>query len=162
MIIEKCIYELAEQVGKKLSEQKLQLTTVESCTGGLLAGTITSVAGSSGYFERGFVTYSNEAKIELVGVSPLLLQQYGAVSGEVAKEMAVGGIHHSKAQVSVAITGIAGPDGGTATKPVGTVYFAWQILHKPITVVHKIFAGTRNEIRWQAVKLALQQLLQLL
>jgi len=153
------IYELAVQVGANLSERKLKLVTIESCTGGLLAGAITDVAGSSAYFERGFVTYSNEAKMELVAVDPAILQQYGAVSAEVATAMVVGGLQNSRAQVGMAITGIAGPEGGTLLKPVGTVYFAWKVLDGPVVVAHKVFFGTREEVRWQAVEFALHSLI---
>ena len=150
------IYALAELVGEKLSERKLKLVAVESCTGGLLAGAITAVAGSSAYFERGFVTYSNTAKIDMVGVDPLVLQQHGAVSVATAVAMVDGGLRNSCAQVGVAITGIAGPDGGSAAKPVGTVFFAWQILGQPVITERKIFVGTRAEVRWQAVAHALR------
>lgn len=158
-MIKQDIYELARQVGVKLDERKLKLVTVESCTGGLLAGAITAIVGSSAHFERGFVTYSNEAKVEAVGVDPTILQQYGAVSDEVAKAMVEGGIKNSQAQVGVAITGIAGPGGGMPGKPVGTVYFAWKILDQPTVVEHKVFLGNREEVRWQSVEFVLQQLL---
>ena len=112
---------VAKQVGELLKDQGSRLTTVESCTGGWIAQSVTAVAGSSAWFERGFITYSNEAKHELVGVPDLLITENGAVSGPVARAMARGGLDHSPADVAVAVTGVAGPDGGSAEKPVGTV-----------------------------------------
>src|SRR5258708_6846429 len=112
---------LAERVGQLLKAHKLMLTTAESCTGGQIAEAITQIAGSSQWFDRGFVTYSNAAKQEMLGVKKITLEQAGAVSAETAAEMAEGALRHSHAQISIAVTGIAGPTGGSVDKPVGTV-----------------------------------------
>lgn len=117
--------ELVDRIADLLLGEGHSLATVESCTGGGIASLLTSVAGSSGWFERGFVTYSNAAKSELVGVDPGLIEQFGAVSIEVAEAMALGGVAHSNAHYAVSVTGIAGPDGGSADKPVGTVCIGW-------------------------------------
>ncbi|MFN7097887.1 MAG: CinA family protein, partial [Gammaproteobacteria bacterium] len=116
---------ITENLAVQLIKKQWLLTTAESCTGGWIAETITSIAGSSKWFERGFVCYSNLAKQEMLGVAPDLILQHGAVSQEVAHALAAGAIKHSHAQVSIAVTGIAGPGGGSPTKPVGTVWFGW-------------------------------------
>ena len=116
--------DLAEKLLQKARGLGLKIATAESCTGGLVAAALTSIAGSSEVFERGFVTYSNEAKAEMLGVDPALIEKHGAVSKEVAIAMAEGALKHSRASLSVAVTGIAGPDGGSAEKPVGLVHFA--------------------------------------
>jgi nicotinamide-nucleotide amidase len=118
------IRDLAKHVLRKATEEALLIATAESCTGGLLAAELTAIPGCSSVFERGFVTYSNEAKAEMLGVDPALIGKYGAVSKEVATAMAEGALKRSRASLSVAITGIAGPDGGNAEKPVGLVHFA--------------------------------------
>ena len=107
-----------------LQRRELRIATAESCTGGLIAGLLTEIPGSSAVFERGFVTYSNEAKVQMLGVKAALIDRHGAVSREVARAMAEGALHHSPADLAVAVTGIAGPDGGSAEKPVGLVHFA--------------------------------------
>jgi nicotinamide-nucleotide amidase len=150
---------LARQLGERLLAKGLMLTTAESCTGGWLAQALTSVPGSSRWFERGFVTYSNEAKKEMLGVTAETLARFGAVSRETAEEMARGALRHSHAQVSVAITGIAGPDGGTAEKPVGTVWLAWAGCGKSVSAVLKHYYGDREAVRRQAVITALEGLL---
>jgi len=153
---------LAKQVGEALQNKKLVVVTAESCTGGYLAAAITMVPGSSNYFEQGFITYSNTAKQEMLGVKADALQKFGAVSEQVAAEMAVGALKNSHAQISVSITGIAGPGGGTPQKPVGTVCFGFarnSSLQKTIT---KLFSGDREQIRAQAVVTALKELQQLL
>ena len=119
--------ELTHALAQALMQHGWMLTTAESCTGGLIAARCTELAGSSDWFERGFVTYSNEAKHELLGVDTVLLTEHGAVSEAVAQAMALGAMRHSQAQVSIAVTGIAGPSGGSADKPVGTVWFAWAL-----------------------------------
>lgn len=119
--------DLAAELAQALMQHGWMLATAESCTGGLIAARCTDLAGSSDWFERGFVSYSNEAKHELLGVDHLLIAQHGAVSEPVAQAMALGALRHSQAQVSVAVTGIAGPSGGSADKPVGTVWFAWAL-----------------------------------
>ena len=118
---------LVEQLADALLHHGWMLATAESCTGGLIAARCTDLAGSSQWIERGFVSYSNEAKHEMLGVDPALIAQHGAVSAEVAQAMALGALRHSQAQVSLAVTGVAGPTGGSADKPVGTVWFAWAL-----------------------------------
>ena len=119
--------ELTHALAQALMQHGWMLATAESCTGGLIAARCTDLAGSSDWFERGFVTYSNEAKHELLGVDMALITEHGAVSEAVAQAMALGALRHSQAQVAVAVTGIAGPSGGSADKPVGTVWFAWAL-----------------------------------
>lgn len=151
---------LAKRLGDLLEQRKLKLVTAESCTGGWLAQVITSIPGSSRWFERGFVTYSNESKQELLGVKGETLTRCGAVSEEAAREMAEGALKYSHAQVAVAITGIAGPEGGTPEKPVGTVWLAWAGNGQPTHGALRRFAGDRTTIRWEAVKAALKGLLE--
>lgn len=150
---------LARRVGVRLQKRKLKLATAESCTGGWIAQAITSVAGSSRWFERGFVTYSNQAKKELLGVHERTLLRHGAVSEETAREMAAGALARSRAQVSVAVTGIAGPGGGTRRKPVGTVCFAWSWKKGSLDSTVRRLRGSRETIRRQSVALALEGLL---
>jgi nicotinamide-nucleotide amidase len=140
-------------------KKQWMLATAESCTGGLIAAACTDLAGSSAWFERGFVTYSNEAKTELLGVDAALIAQVGDVSEAVARAMAQGALAHSRAQVAVAVTGIAGPTGGSADKPVGTVWLGWTTPHGTTTqVMH--FAGDRAQIRSATVHHALQGLIE--
>jgi nicotinamide-nucleotide amidase len=136
-----------------------RLCCAESCTGGGIAAALTDVAGSSAWFDRGFVTYSNQAKQEMLGVALDTLEQFGAVSRETAIEMARGALMYSDAQLSVAVTGIAGPDGGTAEKPVGTVWIAWAS-EEGESAVREQFAGSRAEVRAATVDAALLGLLQ--
>jgi nicotinamide-nucleotide amidase len=155
------VHQLAVRTGNKLREMRLMLTTAESCTGGMVAAAITDISGSSGWFERGFVTYSNQAKTEMIGVPAELIDKYGAVSEPVARAMAEGALRNSRAQVSLAITGVAGPGGGTETKPVGIVSFAWSNrLHTSVETL--VFKGDREQIRTQAATHALRGLLLLL
>ena len=142
---------VAEQVGELLKDQGSRLTTVESCTGGWIAQSVTAVAGSSVWFERGFITYSNEAKHELVGVPDLLIIENGAVSGPVARAMARGGLAHSPADVAVAVTGVAGPDGGSTEKPVGTVFVSWALRSGALRTERFLFEGDRVAVRTQTV-----------
>lgn len=137
------------------------MATAESCTGGMIAAACTDLAGSSNWFERGFVTYSNEAKTELLGVDAALIGRHGAVSEEVARAMVQGAIAHSPAQAAVAVTGVAGPAGGSAAKPVGTVWFGWAT---PAGIVSEMqrFDGDRAEVRQATVRHALQRLHELL
>ncbi|NNU44587.1 CinA family protein [Ramlibacter sp. B156] len=137
------------------------LATAESCTGGMIAAACTDLSGSSNWFERGFVTYSNEAKTELLGVDPALIAQQGAVSEVVVRAMAFGAVRHSRAQVSVAVTGVAGPTGGSPQKPVGTVWFGFQVDGR-LTSETLRFDGDRAAVRSATVDHALQRLLQLL
>lgn len=150
------IEDLARQTGELLSGHQLLLVTAESCTGGGIAEAITDIPGSSGWFDRGFVSYSNEAKRDMLGVSPQTLEREGAVSKAVVLEMAKGAIEHSQGHVSVAVSGIAGPDGGTADKPVGTVWIAWgqKLGYAEASCFH--FEGDRAAVRRQTVEAALQ------
>jgi nicotinamide-nucleotide amidase len=152
---------LSAEVGAALKARQRQLTLAESCTGGMAAEIITAIAGSSSWFDRGFVTYSNQAKQEMLGVSSQTLNLHGAVSEHTALEMALGALHHSHAHVAASITGIAGPDGGTPEKPVGTVCFAWATAEGVTESVTMQFNGDRDAIRKQSVKTALDGLLQL-
>jgi nicotinamide-nucleotide amidase len=141
---------LAIELGAVLKDHNLTLALAESCTGGLVAAKITDIAGSSAWFDRGFVTYSNESKIEMLGVRAETLEKYGAVSEQVATVMAHGALKNSHAQVAGSITGIAGPDGGSKEKPVGTVCFAWVGTKLPLSTTTKRFFGNREEVRQQA------------
>ncbi len=156
--------DLAVRLGEQLRRLNHSVATVESCTGGGIARMITTVAGSSRWFERGFVTYSNDAKVEMVGVARELLERHGAVSVEVAAAMAEGGLRFSEADYCIAVTGVAGPDGGSAEKPVGTVCFAWAglDLDGETRADQTHFYGDRFEIRAQCVLYALHGLLGLL
>ena len=149
---------LARTLGERLTHHKLMCATAESCTGGLVAGAITDIAGSSGWFERGFVTYSNEAKMELLGVPEATLAQHGAVSEATARAMAEGAVARSRADVAVAITGVAGPGGGTPDRPVGMVCFAWS-RGVVTTAITRYFQGDREAVRRAAVVAALEGLL---
>lgn len=151
--------EIAYQLGEVLCQKNAKLTTAESCTGGGISEAITAISGSSQWFEFGFVTYANSAKQQLLGVSKETLDQYGAVSEQVVKEMAQGAIQQSKADYAIAVSGIAGPDGGTVEKPVGTVWVCWQTPKQIWT--HKLkLSGDRQAVRTAAIKKSLQQLLQ--
>ena len=152
---------LCAQLADVLLARGWMLATAESCTGGLIAAACTDLSGSSAWFERGFVTYSNEAKSELLGVDPALIVQHGAVSEVVARSMAFGAVRHSKAQVSVAVTGVAGPTGGSPDKPVGTVWFGFQVDGR-LTSETVRFDGDRAAVRSGTVIHALTRLLALL
>jgi nicotinamide-nucleotide amidase len=153
---------LIEELAKILLKKQWRLSTVESCTGGLVAASLTALAGSSEWFERGYVTYSNNAKSEDIGVDAHLIQDHGAVSIQVAKAMAVGAKQSSNSNIALSITGIAGPTGGTIEKPVGTVCFAWILDNDQVFSETKLFTGNRSEIRDAASKFALSQLTRLL
>ena len=142
---------LAEALHSLLYKQQLMLTTAESCTGGWVAKMMTDIAGSSASFDRGFITYSNAAKIEMLSVSPQTLARYGAVSEAIVMEMTAGALQHSQADIALAISGIAGPSGGTAEKPVGTVCFAWQKRGEAAQCSTQCFSGNRDAIRASAV-----------
>lgn len=148
-----------ESLATALRARGWMLSTAESCTGGLIAAACTSLAGSSDWFERGFVTYSNAAKVELLGVPAALIEAHGAVSAEVAQAMAEGGLRRSKAQVSVAVTGVAGPGGGSRAKPVGTVWMAVSQAGGPTTAELLQLAGDRAAVRGQTVACALAAVL---
>ncbi len=152
---------LTLQVADLLNKKKLQLATAESCTGGLIAAACTDLAGSSVWFERGFVSYSNAAKTELLGVPADLIESHGAVSEPVARAMVEGALRHSRAQVAVAVTGVAGPGGGSPDKPVGTVWFGWATPDGVVTD-KRCFDGNRQQVREATVQHALLRLKQLL
>jgi len=152
---------LAADLGRRLRECGWRLATAESCTGGLIAGAITSIAGSSDWFERGFVTYSNDAKEEMLGVPRGVIETHGAVSEATAKAMAEGALVHSRADCAVAVTGIAGPGGGTADKPVGLVCFAWARRGANARAATHRLVGDRARIREESVAIALRELIDL-
>jgi nicotinamide-nucleotide amidase len=150
------LFELAERLGQSLKAKGYKIATAESCTGGWIAQAITEVPGSSAWFDRGFVTYSNSAKVQMLGVNPETLENFGAVSAETAKEMVAGALANSAADLAVAVTGIAGPDGGSAEKPVGTVYVAWQDKTGFSKVERLQLSGNRHQIRKQTVIRAIE------
>lgn len=150
---------LSEAVGERLSRRGWMLATAESCTGGWISEVMTATAGSSAWFDRGFVTYSNAAKHDMLGVSAETLDRFGAVSEEVARAMVAGALAASEADVALAVSGIAGPGGGTADKPVGTVCFAWGTRARTTTSETRLFAGDREAVRHQAVCHALDGVL---
>jgi nicotinamide-nucleotide amidase len=152
---------LVEQLAARLLARRWLLATAESCTGGLIAGACTDLSGSSNWFERGFVSYSNAAKTELLGVPAALIEQHGAVSEPVARAMAAGALRHSTAHVAVAVTGVAGPTGGTTDKPVGLVWFGFALPDRVLTEQMN-FAGDRATVRAATVHHALSRLLELL
>jgi nicotinamide-nucleotide amidase len=153
--------DLCTQLAARLKERGCKLATAESCTGGLIAAACTDLSGSSEWFERGFVTYSNEAKAESLGVDAALIAEHGAVSEVVARAMAFGAIRHSHAQVAVAVTGVAGPTGGSPQKPVGTVWFGFMVDGQLSSETRRL-EGDRAAIRAATVRHALQRLLALL
>ncbi len=155
------LHALAGRVGEALHARGLALVVAESCTGGWVAKLITDWPGSSGWFERGFVTYSNAAKSALLGVDPALLAAHGAVSEAAVRAMAEGALARSAAQLAVAISGVAGPDGGTADKPVGTVWLAWAVPGS-VVVRREHFAGDRDAVRRAAVAAALRGVIDVL
>jgi len=160
--VDKKIATLAGEVAAVLTEQKLTLAVAESCTGGGLCQALTDIPGSSNWFDRGFISYSNQAKIDMLKVSPALLEQYGAVSFEAARAM-VDGVHsHSQAELAIAITGIAGPTGGTAEKPVGTVFFGIGQKGQAVKIDKRRFKGERDEVRARSVEFVLKALLKTL
>lgn len=149
---------LARDVLETCAARGWMVATAESCTGGMVAAALTAVAGSSAVVDRGFVTYSNEAKQEMLGVDPAVIAAHGAVSEEVARAMAVGALGHSRAHLAVAITGIAGPGGGSAEKPVGLVHFATARHDGAVQAQHRVFPGDRDQVRLQAAAMALDML----
>jgi len=161
------LWRSAQQLGTLLMRERLTLATAESCTAGGVAFAVTQVPGSSAWFDRGFVTYSNESKMRVLGVSPVYLRDFGAVSEPVSRSMALGCLNHSTAQTAVAVTGIAGPDGGTVAKPVGTVCFAWAIRRDAavapwVRTTTRLFEGDRAAVRTQSIIEALDGLIVLL
>ena len=152
---------LAKKLGKRLKRRRAMLVTAESCTGGWVAQAVTAISGSSDWFERGFVTYSNAAKREMLGVRKKTLRKYGAVSEETAREMASGALKKSDATIAVSITGIAGPTGGSNSKPVGMVCFAFATSRGVSSETHR-FKGNRESVRRQSVIRALEGILEVL
>ncbi|AXF75300.1 nicotinamide-nucleotide amidase [Erwinia tracheiphila] len=141
---------LSSEIGQRLQSLKATMTTAESCTGGWIAKVITDIPGSSCWFERGFVTYSNQSKQEMVGVTPDSLTQYGAVSEQVVREMAEGARAAAGADFSISVSGIAGPDGGSEEKPVGTVWFGFAAANQETLTQRQVFSGDREAVRRQA------------
>jgi nicotinamide-nucleotide amidase len=154
------LIQLSEQVGLALKARGATVTTAESCTGGWVAKTLTDIAGSSAWFERGFVTYSNEAKSQMIGVSEATLLEHGAVSEAVVVEMAIGSLRAARADYAISVSGIAGPDGGSAEKPVGTVWFGVASANGQGVTRGECFAGDRESVRRQATAYALNLLWQ--
>ena len=149
-----------QNLASNLSTQNLKVTCAESCTGGLLAANLTRLPGSSAWFDMGFVTYSNEAKSQMIGVSEATLLEHGAVSEPVVVEMAIGALKAARADYAVSISGIAGPDGGSEEKPVGTVWFAFATARGEGITRRECFSGDRDAVRRQATAYALQTLWQ--
>ncbi|MBT9614308.1 MAG: nicotinamide-nucleotide amidase [Burkholderiales bacterium] len=154
--------QLAEQIGAALKSHGLMLASAESCTGGWVGEVVTSVAGSSHWYDRGFITYTNESKQEMLGVSAQTLAEFGAVSEQTVREMAAGALKHSRAHITLAISGIAGPGGATPDKPVGTVCIAWATRNSAGLSQTFHFHGDRAEVRRQAVVAALQGVLRMI
>ena len=150
---------LSQRLGEVLGARGWLLATAESCTGGWIAEAVTATAGSSGWFDRGFVTYSNEAKMEMLGVGADTLARHGAVSEAAVREMVAGALARSRAQIAVAVSGVAGPAGGSSAKPVGMVCLAWVVAGETPRVVTRRFAGDREAVRRQTVECALQELI---
>ncbi|MBB1583715.1 nicotinamide-nucleotide amidase [Serratia sp. OS31] len=153
---EQQLRKLSVAVGEKLKANGQWITCAESCTGGAIAKAITDIAGSSAYFDRGFVTYSNTAKHELLGVAEATLNAHGAVSEEVVREMALGALHAARANLALSVSGIAGPDGGSVEKPVGTVWFGFAESSGRVLAKKMQFSGDRDAVRLQATIFALQ------
>jgi nicotinamide-nucleotide amidase len=151
---------LAEQLGRVLAAREWRLATAESCTGGWIAKLMTDYPGSSSWLERGFVTYSNHAKIQMLGVNQATLDAHGAVSEATVREMAAGALARSEAHISCAVSGIAGPDGGSAEKPVGTVWFGWAWQSGQVEAKRLLLKGNRDHIRRQTVAVALAGVLE--
>ena len=162
MLSEKSVIELAQFLGEKLTQTGYVAATAESCTGGGVACAITEVAGSSLWFDRSFITYSNDAKMQMLEVDKRLIDTLGAVSEPVVQQMAVNAVKFSEADISVAISGIAGPGGGSAEKPVGTVCFSWYNAHGGEKTGTYLFVGNRSEVRAQAIRLALCGLIEII
>jgi len=160
------IQQLTESLAKKLIQNNYQICTAESCTGGLIAKTFTDLAGSSEWFDRGFVTYSNAAKMDMLGVNSSTLKNYGAVSEEVAKEMVTGALLHSHSEVAISVTGIAGPGGGSEGKPIGTVCFGFALKQKSgenkVIVEKQFFEGDRAQVREASLLFAINRIVSFL
>lgn len=156
------IQDLSEQLGQHLVARQLIVTTAESCTGGGVAQAITDIAGSSQWFSHGFITYSNQAKQQLLNVDSDLINTYGAVSQDVVESMACGALLASGADVAVAVSGIAGPDGGSSEKPVGTVWIGWASQENLVSSQKFLFLGNRNSVRNQSVEKSLEGLIEII
>jgi nicotinamide-nucleotide amidase len=152
---------LAETVLDLCRRRGWKLATAESCTGGMIAASLTDIAGSSDVVERGFVTYSNEAKTDLLGVPAALITQYGAVSEPVARAMVEGALARAPVELAVSVTGVAGPSGGSAEKPVGLVHFGAARKGRPVVTQHSLFTGDRDSVRAQATRRALELMIEL-
>lgn len=152
---------LAQKLGDILLHKAWQVTCAESCTGGGIGYAITSISGSSSWFKQGYITYSNEAKHQLLGVGTHTLKKFGAVSAQTVEEMAAGAARNASANCAIAVSGIAGPDGGSADKPVGTVWFGFAI-EQNVLAVQQYFLGDRQQVREQAVDFGLSRMSQLL
>ncbi len=159
---QKKLERISSELGELLTLKDYSFTCAESCTGGWVGHALTSIPGSSEWFGSSFVTYSYEAKTQILGVSSQDLDSFGAVSEEIVEQMVSGALHKSGADVGVAISGIAGPDGGTDTKPVGTVCFAWKINGQEIITSAEHFSGDRNEVRYSSVERALMGTIELI
>ncbi len=154
---------LTRDLAALLSQNANSICTAESCTGGLIVTTFTDLAGSSAWFDRGFITYSNQAKIDMLGVKTSTLEEYGAVSKEIAAEMVLGALEFSQSQVAVSVTGIAGPGGGSELKPVGTVCFGFALKNKnQVWTEKKWFEGSRSDVRQASLLFALKYILHIL
>ncbi len=153
------MWNIAEKVGRELALRGMSMTTAESCTGGWIAQEVTAVPGSSAWFECGFVTYSNTAKQVMLGVDSAIIEAHGAVSEQVVIQMAEGALQASGASVSVAVSGVAGPGGGSVEKPVGTVWLAWAMRDRPTVTLLNSFKGDREAVRQQSVQKALEGVL---
>lgn len=162
MITDQKLFLLANELGDLLIQRGIMLVSAESCTGGWIGQTITAIAGSSRWYERGFITYSNLSKQEMLGVDERVLNKFGAVSEQIASQMASGAISHSHAQISIAVTGIAGPGGATEGKPVGMICHGWAIKDGLVKSAVCMLEGDRETIRKQAVAIALQGAIDLL
>ena len=160
--MDKELYDLAERVGLTLKGAGLTLATAESCTGGWVGQAVTMIPGSSDWYDRGFIVYTNTSKREMLGVMPETLERFGAVSEPTVREMAQGALDHSRAQIAVAVSGIAGPSGGSADKPVGTVCLAWARVNGSVWAETRRFGGDRDAVRRQAVIRTLERLLELI
>lgn len=156
------LHQLASELGDKLTTRGWMLATAESCTGGWVGQLVTAIPGCSSWYERGFITYANDAKIEMLGVPPEILAMHGAVSEETASAMAAGALAHSHAQAALAISGIAGPGGGTPQKPVGLVCYGWALADGTVMSSTCRLDGDREEIRSRAVAAALRGLIDLI
>lgn len=152
------LIQLSTRVGERLLARHASVTTAESCTGGWIAKVLTDIAGSSAWFQRGFVTYSNDAKQQMIGVTEISLTQFGAVSEQVVQEMAQGALREAGAQYAISVSGIAGPDGGSDEKPVGTVWFGFASASGEVLTLVQRFSGDREAVRRQATAWALQTL----